>query len=191
MLAIPRLVDRAERAAARWGLRGAQWYTRRSRGALPAASASSSSHCNRVPSSLLAAAAPRGALETLSRPLQGSWEASFGRRLARLAFSSGNRPSMFLRGCESLALEVQEDATSSSAPQSTLSYLKKRFRATAGGARRKLLPQARQSNRKFDYQGTPPLKHTSDQSTSLPLSFPLVAFANKSSRDDPSWGSEA
>ena len=72
--------------------------------------------------------------------------------------------------------------------KSTLSYLKKRFRATAA---RGPTAKASKFNRKFDYQGSAPLKHTSDQSTSLPLSFPLVAFANKSSRDDPSCGSEA
>ena len=93
-----------------------------------------------------------------------------------------------LSRCESLAPEVQEDGTSPSPPVITLSYLKKRFRATAA---RGPTAKASKFNRKFDYQGTPPLKHTSDQSTSLPLSFPLVAFANKSSRDDPSWGSEA
>ena len=87
---------------------------------------------------------------------------------------------------------MQEDETRPSPPKSTLSYLKKRFRATAvAGRDANYSPKVAISNRKFDYQGTPPLKHTSGQSTSLPLSFPLVAFANKSSRDDPSWGSEA
>ena len=188
MLVIPRLVDRAERAAARWGLRGAQWYTRRSRGALPAASASSSSHCNRVPSSLLAAAAPRGALETLSRPLQGSWEASFGRRLARLVVSSGNRPSGFLEDANLSPRRCKRTAPAPLHPQSHLATLK----SASGPLRwRRGTPKASKFNRKFDYQGSRPPKHTSDQSTSLPLSFPLVAFASKSSRDDPSWGSEA
>ena len=87
---------------------------------------------------------------------------------------------------------MQEDGTSPSPPKIILSYLKKRFRATSAAARdAKYSPKAVKFNRKFDYQGSAPLKHTSVQSTSLPLSFPLVAFANKSSRDDPSWGSEA
>ena len=85
---------------------------------------------------------------------------------------------------------MQEDGTSPSPPVITLSYLKKRFRATAA---RGPTAKASKFNRKFDYQGQAPpqTKHTSDQSTSLQLSFPLVEFANKSSRDDPSCGSEA
>ena len=153
MLVIPRLVDRAERAAARWGLRGAQWYPRRSRGALPAASASSSSHCNRVPSSLLAAAAPRGALETLSRPLQGSWEASFGRRLARLAFSSGNRPSGFLEDANLSPRRCKRTAPAPFRPKPHLATLK----SASGPLRRRratqTTPQGIKFNRKFDYQG--------------------------------------
>ena len=54
-------------------------------------------------------------------------------------------------------------------------------------------PKATKFNRKFDYQGRhhPKPNTHQDQSTSLPLSFPLVAFASRSSRDDPSCGSEA
>ena len=69
------------------------------------------------------------------RTLKHAPGASEGLRRPQLGFSWGNRPSRFLRGCESLAPGMQVDATSPSPPQSTLSYLKKRFRATAAAAR--------------------------------------------------------
>ena len=84
------------------------------------------------------------------RTLKHAPGASEGLRRPQLGFSWGNRPSRFLRGCESLAPGMQVDATSPSPPQSTLSYLKKRFRATAAAAREarplKLLPNSTESS---------------------------------------------
>ena len=121
--------------------------------------------------------------------------ASEGVRWPHLGFSLGNRPSGFYedanlspRRCK----RTQPDPLRPKAHLATFKSVSGLLCLRAGSNKdAKLPPKVVKFNRKFDYQGSAPLKHTSDQSTSLPLSFPLVAFANKSSRDDPSWGSEA
>ena len=124
MLVIPRLVQRAGRAAARWSLRGAQWYTRRSEGLCrppqrrPAPTVTG---CRRRS---CAAAAPRGGPVTLSRPLQGSWEASFGPRLAPPAFSAGNRPSGFLEDANLSPRRCKRTALAPFRPKAHLATLK-------------------------------------------------------------------
>ena len=98
---------------------------------------------------------PRGAPGALSRPLNEPWDASFGRPAPFRQETATDKTRAFTTIPNIPICDVQEDGTSPSPPTITLSYLKKRFRATR---RRRAMqnspPKASKFNRKFDYQGS-------------------------------------